>query len=569
MLLALKIKNFALIDDLDITFHKGFNILTGETGAGKSIIIDAVNMAIGERADRNFIRSGTDKCMVQAIFLIDNIKQINTMLEQFGIDIDSDNILIITREIRSNGRSICRMNGIVVTQTIVKSITQHLIDVHGQHEHQSLLNPGLHIDMLDSYGGKEILDLVDTVSNKYNQLRVLEKKLSSICFDEVEQERRMDLLKFQTNEIEAANLQPGEDEKLITLKNVLANREKIYQTLASAYELLNGENMDLSVLGILGNVIHTIQKITTFDEKFLGFSEILEEVQYKLEDVTTNIRNYRDQIDFEPKTLENIEMRLNLINMLKRKYGESIHKILKYKQELEAEIQEFKNNEEKVEKIKKEIDFKYNELKKSSIKLSKLRRNVAINFEKKLTEILLTLNMDKVKFKVSFNNEINNLINTKFSPKGIDKIEFIISTNLGEPLKPLSKIASGGEMSRIMLAFKTILADVDNIPTLIFDEIDIGISGRTAQTIGERLYDISNNHQIICVTHLPQIASMADHHYLIEKVEKEKNMKTSVVKLNEKNRIEELGRLLDGELTDITIKHAEEMIKQARLRKIN
>ena len=201
--------------------------------------------------------------------------------------------------------------------------------------------------------------------------------------------------------------------------------------------------MDLSVLGILGNVIHTIQKITTFDEKFLGFSEILEEVQYKLEDVTTNIRNYRDQIDFEPKTLENIEMRLNLINMLKRKYGESIHKILKYKQELEAEIQEFKNNEEKVEKIKKEIDFKYNELKKSSIKLSKLRRNVAINFEKKLTEILLTLNMDKVKFKVSFNNEINNLINTKFSTKGIDKIEFIISTNLGEPLKPLSKIASG------------------------------------------------------------------------------------------------------------------------------
>ncbi|QUH20705.1 DNA repair protein RecN [Alkaliphilus sp. B6464] len=569
MLLELEIRNFALIDELNIAFHKGLNILTGETGAGKSIIIDAVNMAIGERADRSFVRSGSDKCMVQAIFSANDLDDFDDILEQYGIEIDSENILVVTRDIHSNGRSTCRINGIIVTQAVLKMITQRLIDIHGQHEHQSLLNSSFHIDMLDSYGGKEILDLVDSVSKKYNELQTLERELSSICFDEMERERKIDLMKFQIEEIESANLITDEEEELGKQRNILSNSEKIYQTLSNAYETICGENLDTSVLDKLSNIVHSMYGIVSLEEKFLDFNNILEEAKYKLEDVARDIRDYKDQIDFEPKVLEHIEMRLDLINSLKRKYGSSIQEMLQYKARLEADLWEFENNEEEIRRIKKEIDSKSKELKNLSIELSLLRRAIASDFEKKITGILLTLNMGKVQFKVSFDNKENDYSDIKFTSKGIDQIEFTISTNLGEPLKPLSKIASGGEMSRIMLAFKTILADVDNIPTLIFDEIDTGISGRTSQIIGERLYDISNHHQIICITHLPQIASMANHHYLIEKVEKENNMKTMVKKLNREKQIKELGRLLGGELTDITIKHAEEMIDQAHLRKSN
>jgi len=567
MLLELEVKNFALIDELNITFNKGLNILTGETGAGKSIIIDAVNMAIGQRADRNFIRSGADKCMVQAMFSLKDSNNLDTVLEQYGIEIDSDNILIITREIYSNGRSICRINGIIVTQTILKIITQRLIDIHGQHEHQSLLNSNYHINMLDSYGGKEVLDLVASVSKQYNELQILQKKLSSICFDEMERERKIDLIKFQIDEIDLANLIPNEEEELKKQKNILSNSEKIYQTLSNTYEILYGDNLDISILDKLSNVVHAINGISSLDEKFSDFNNILEEVQYKLEDVTRDIRDYKDQIDFDPRILENMEIRLDLINILKRKYGNSVKEILQYKEKIESELWEFENSEEEIKRLKKEIDFKYKELEHVSLELSALRKIIAADFEKKITNILLTLNMGKIQFKVSFNNEDSRYSDIKFTSRGIDQIEFTISTNLGEPLKPLSKIASGGEMSRIMLAFKTILADVDNIPALIFDEIDTGISGRTAQIIGERLYDISNHHQIICITHLPQIAAMADQHYLIEKIEKGNNVKTTVEKLNKSRQIKEIGRLLGGELTDITIKHSEEMINQAHLRK--
>jgi len=567
MLLELEVKNFALIDELNITFNKGLNILTGETGAGKSIIIDAVNMAIGQRADRNFIRSGADKCMVQAMFSLKDSNNLDGLLEQYGIEIDSDNILIVTREIYSNGRSICRINGIIVTQTILKIITQRLIDIHGQHEHQSLLNSNFHINMLDSYGGKEVLDLVASVSKQYNELQTLQKKLSSICFDEMERERKIDLIKFQIDEIALANLIPNEEEELKKQKNILSNSEKIYQTLSNTYEILYGDNLDISILDKLSNVVHAINGISSLDEKFSDFNNILEEVQYKLEDVTRDIRDYKDQIDFDPKILENMELRLDLINVLKRKYGNSVKEILQYKEKIESELWEFENSEEEIKRLKKEIDFKYKELEHVSLELSTLRKIIAADFEKKITNILLTLNMGKIQFKVSFNNEQSGYSDIKFTSRGIDQIEFTISTNLGEPLKPLSKIASGGEMSRIMLAFKTILADVDNIPALIFDEIDTGISGRTAQIIGERLYDISNHHQIICITHLPQIAAMADQHYLIEKIEKGNNVKTTVEKLNKSRQIKEIGRLLGGELTDITIKHSEEMINQAHLRK--
>lgn len=567
MLLELEVRNFALIDELNINFNTGLNILTGETGAGKSIIIDAVNMAIGQRADRNFVRAGADKCMVQAIFSVKISNNIYDLLNEYGIEIDNDNILVVTREIYANGRSICRVNGIIVTQTILKKITENLIDIHGQHEHQSLLNSSFHINMLDSYGGKQILDLVACVSKTYDELQVLKKKLSSICFDEMERERKIDLIKFQIDEINSANLKLDEEEELKKQKKLVSNSEKIYKTLSNAYEVICGDSLDGSALDKLSSVVHSMQGISSLDESFLNFSSVLEEVQYKLEDTTRDIREYRDQIEFDPEILEDIEIRLNLINLLKRKYGSSIDEILQYKEKIESELWEYENNEEELNRLKAEIHIKEKELLKISLELSSLRKSIALNFEEKITDILITLNMGKVQFKVSFINEERESSALKFTSKGIDEIEFTISTNMGEPLKPLSKIASGGEMSRVMLAFKTILADVDNIPTLIFDEIDTGISGKTAQIIGERLHDISNHHQIICITHLPQIACMADHHYLIEKIEKENKVKTIVEKLDKPSQINELGRLLGGELTDITIKHAEEMITQAHLRK--
>lgn len=569
MLLELEIRNFALIDKLNLTFHKGLNILTGETGAGKSIIIDAVNMAIGERADRNFVSSNSDKCTVQAIFSINNINDFNNLLSEYGIEKDNEDILIFTREIYSNGRSVCRINGVIVTQTVLKLFTQKLIDIHGQHQHQSLLNSSFHIDMLDCYGGKKVLDLVDEVSKKYNELQALKHKLSSICFDEMERERKIDLMKFQIEEIESARLSTYEDEELLKQRNVISNSQNIYKTLANAYEVIQGGSVGKPILDNLSNIVYSMDEISSFDENFFNFKNILEDVQYKLEDVTRDIRDYKDQIDFDPKSLDYIEERLDLINTLKRKYGNSIEEILQYKEKIEIELVQFENSEEEIKKVKAEIDAISNELEIISIELSQLRRNVAVNFEKNITKILDTLNMGKVKFKVSFNNEKNKKTNVKYTSKGIDVIEFTISTNLGEPLKPLSKIASGGEMSRIMLAFKAILADVDNISTLIFDEIDTGISGHTAKIIGEKLYDISNSHQIICITHLPQIASMADHHYLIEKVEKSNNVKTTVHELSKEKQIKELGRLLGGQLTDITIEHAEEMINQAHFKKSN
>ncbi len=569
MLLELEIRNFALIDKLNLTFHKGLNILTGETGAGKSIIIDAVNMAIGERADRGFVSSNSDKCTVQAIFSINNINDFNNLLSEYGIEKDNDDILIFTREIYSNGRSVCRVNGVIVTQTVLKLFTQKLIDIHGQHQHQSLLNSSSHIDMLDCYGGKKVLDLVNKVSKKYNELQALKHKLSSICFDEMERERKIDLMKFQIEEIKSARLSVYEDEELLKQRNVIANSQKIYKTLANAYEIIQGGSVDKPILDNLSNIVYSMNEISSLDDNFFNFKNILEDVQYKLEDVTRDIRDYRDQIDFDPKSLDYIEERLDLINTLKRKYGNSIEEIFQYREKIEIELIQFENSEEEIKKVKKGIDAISNELEIISMELSQLRRNVAIDFEKNITKILDTLNMGKVKFKVSFNNEKNKKSNIKYTSKGIDIIEFTISTNLGEPLKPLSKIASGGEMSRIMLAFKAILADVDNISTLIFDEIDTGISGHTAKIIGEKLYDISNSHQIICITHLPQIASMADHHYLIEKVEKSNNVKTTVHELSKEKQIKELGRLLGGQLTDITIEHAEEMINQAHFKKSN
>ncbi|MGV8145044.1 MAG: DNA repair protein RecN [Alkaliphilus sp.] len=567
MLLELEVKNFALIDELNIQFGKGLNILTGETGAGKSIIIDAVNMAIGERADREFVRSGCNKCTVQAVFRVDKTSVISAMLEELGIEKSEEDCIILMREIYINGRSVCRINGIIVTRGVLKSITEKLIDIHGQHNHQSLLNQNSHIDILDNFGGSAIQKQASKVATKHANLSMLKKQINEITIDEKERVRKIDMFKFQIKEIDESNLIIEEEEELNAQKKLVVNGEKIYSALSNTYEKLADSDSDFSVMDNLAIITQDLGDIKTFATELHKFHDSFEEIQYRLQDLTWEIREYKEQVEFDPNSLNEIEERLDVISKLKRKYGISVKEILEYRDKIAEELESLINSEAKIDEIKEQVETNQKELEKLSVTLSESRKIVAVSLNKSLTKILEELNMKKVSFSVLIERLKTETSEYKLTSKGIDNIAFLISTNVGEPLKPLSKIASGGEMSRIMLALKTILATTDKISSLIFDEIDTGVSGRTAQIVGEKLYQISTNHQVICITHLPQIASLADSHYLIEKITNKNTTNTKINKLSKNMIINEIGRLLGGELTEITLKHAEEMINQARFKK--
>ena len=569
MLLELEVKNFALIDQLHLQFDRGLNILSGETGAGKSIIIDAVNMAIGERADREFVRTGANKCSVQAIFSFSNRSEIEMLLKDYGIELEEESQLIITREIYVNGRSVSRINGTMVTQQVLKTITEKLIDIHGQHQHQSLLNSNTHIDMLDAYGGKPHQELLLKISEEYQKLVGFERRLINLCGNEMERERKIDLLSFQIKEIDDSKLKKEEEDNLNQQRLILANSEKIFEGVSKSYSKLYEDNPSVSIYHMISQVATLLHSVMDYDQRLKEYYQNIEEIQYRIQDISHDIRNYKDSIDFEPAMLDEIEERLDVINNLKRKYGKTIDEVLAYREAIGKELDLYQNSEEEIKAIREKIEKQVHVLDDLSLKLSKLRKKTASTMEKALVEILETLNMGKVTFIVDIQNFNGTKGQQKFTSKGIDQVEFLISTNVGEPPRPLAKIASGGEMSRIMLALKTILAGADNIGCLIFDEIDTGISGKTAQIVGEKLQYISSKHQVICITHLPQIASQADNHYLIEKFSDEHVTRTKVDKLNHEKRIIEIGRLLGGELSDITLKLAEELLRTSKAKKTN
>ncbi len=563
MLLDLYIENFALIEKIRVSFTNGLNILTGETGAGKSIIIDAVNMAIGLRADKNFIRTGSDKSIIQLIFQCNN-SNLKDLLKGHSIELENDQILILTRELYSSGRSVSRINDKIVTVSLVREISKYLIDIHGQHEHQSLLYSENHIDILDSFAEKDIYELKAAVADKYQLLRSQERKLASLYGNEIERERKIDLLKFQVNEIDSCELTSKEEDTLLAERNLLSNSEKIYEVVSLSYEdLFHGTDRNRSLLDSLGHIANDFNHIKEYDPLLTDISQGLYETLYKLEDITRDIRLYRDRIEFDPSTLDQIEKRLDVINSLKRKYGKTIDDILEYRNRIYNELEEILNSEEIIKHLRKSIDELREELLSLSQRLSDHRKKISVDLENKITKELSSLNMENISFKVNFSAQFDSDHRHIITSKGMDRIEFLISTNSGEPLKPLSKIVSGGEMSRIMLAFKTILAAVDNIPTLIFDEIDTGISGRTATIVGEKLALISATHQILCITHLPQIALMADNHFHIVKNSVAGHTKTNVEALKMDDRIHELARLLGGvSLTQLTLEHAKEMLEQ-------
>ncbi|MGF7397090.1 DNA repair protein RecN [Thermoanaerobacterium thermosaccharolyticum] len=561
MILALSIKNIALIEEAEIKFEDGLNILTGETGAGKSIVIDSMMLLLGGRANKDIIRNGTQKATVEGIFLINSHRDlIHNILDEAGIEYEEDDTLIISRDITENGRNYCRVNGRIVSLSFLNKLGTYLVDILGQHEHQFLLDNSKHMSILDNFQDKDffrIKNLIKDLLEKYNSLN---NKLKEFNLDDKEKISRIDLLKYQINEIESANIKPGEEDDLIEKRNILMNSEKLFNYMNESYNLLyKGIGDNASIIDTLSTVLKNLDTSFRIDKKLEKLKDMVESVLYTLEDCSLQIRDYVENIDFNADNLNEIEKRLDLLNNLKRKYGRTIEEIIKYKEEKNDELLKLLNAEKEINKINEEKEKIMAKIKKLSDELHLKRRNVADFLEKKISTVLSELNMPNTIFKVD--------IRKKDVPNenGMDDVEFLISTNIGEPLKPLEKIASGGELSRIMLALKTILADFDGISTLIFDEVDTGISGKAAQAVAEKIALISRNHQVICVTHLPQITSMADAHYKITKEVNKDKTYIKIEKLNYEGKIKELSRIISGSImTDTTYNHSKELIDLAQ-----
>lgn len=566
MILRLEIQNIALIEKVGMDFGEGLNLLTGETGAGKSIIIDSINAILGGRASRELIRTGSDRAFVQAVFS-DRRDKVSELLQNAGIETEPDGTVIVAREFTVSGRNLCRVNGTMVTVSFLKELGSMLIDVHGQHDNQSLLNVETHIELLDLFAGEELHTLNKEYWELLEKRKALKHKLVKISGEGTSRERKLDLLKFQIDEIKESKLKTGEEEQLNTKRQLLGGAEKITATLNYSYgAIYEGEKGRAAILDVLNKCAADIAALSRYGENYDELSKKLYEVVYLLEDICENIRDERDKVDFEPGLLEKLDERLDIIYRLKKKYGNNIEEVLKYYDEIIKEYDELVNSEELVAQLQKELGELDRDMFKIALKMHEKRKAAAEILEKRIVAELEDLELKRADFKVHMVfDEGKEGEGYKFTASGLDHVEYLFSANAGEPVKPLSKIASGGEMSRVMLAIKTILADVDSVPTLIFDEIDTGISGRAAQKVGEKLSFISRSHQVLCVTHLPQIAAMADNHFLIEKHSLKENTVTDVVLLDAEGTAKELARILGGaNITHITLSHAKEMLESAR-----
>ncbi|CAH2212895.1 DNA repair protein RecN [Tepidibacter aestuarii] len=558
MILEMYIKNFALAEEIRIDFEEGFNILTGETGSGKSIIIDALNLCLGGRYDKSFVRKGTDKGLVEATFNVTNEKVIKELLE-YGIDASLDDNLIISREIYSDGKNISRVNGRNVRISFLKTIGSLLVDVHSQHQNQVLFNKDKHIEFLDIYGHQKIEPAKKEYLDIYNEYFDLKKEINSLTEnkDDIQIAREIDLLKFQIEEIEEANLTIGEYEELLKEREIHRNSEKIYTSLNNSY--LNLYESNYNAFDLVSKGIHDLKSVVDIDDKLEQFHSSLEEIMYTLQDISKDIRDYKDNIDFDIKSLDDIEIRIDTINNLKRKYGNSIEEILEYKDKIIQRLEDIENRDEKLIELKQKLEEIEKLLNQKSEKITCIRKEIANKLESDICKQLQSLNMKNVVFKVDFSHKQD------YSSTGKDIIEFMISFNIGEDLMPIYKVASGGEMSRFMLAFKTILSDIDKVNTLVFDEIDTGISGIAAEIVGKKLKNISHKKQVISITHLPQIAVNANSHFRIEKVIQESRTYTKIEKLNQKEQIKEIARLISGSnITEKTIEHAKEILEIAK-----
>lgn len=555
MLQELSIKDFAIIDEIQISFQPKMTVLTGETGAGKSIIIDALGLLAGGRGSTEFIRKGEKKAVIQGLFTLPREANTYNILEEYGID-SEDGQIILQRDLYRGGRNICRINGMMVNLATLRKVGETLIDIHGQNEHQELMKPENHIDLLDEYDKKtsQLRNQYQVVYQNYRKLKLsMEKKEA----DEKAWAQRLDMLNFQVKEIEEAGLKINEENELVEEKNKLDNFQAIHDALELSYQILSGEKID--VVGNLGNAMNELSDVSDLSENLQEINTKISDAFYSLEDAARDISDELDSMEWNGERLNEIEERLELIHQLKRKYGDTIEDILHYHSRIEKELREMENAEQNSEKQERQLSEALEKVKELAIKLSKQRKKSAKKLEKMIHEQLSALYMDKAVF------EVKCLNNSKLYSKGIDKVEFYIQTNPGEEMGPLAKIASGGELSRIMLALKTIFSQKMGVTSIIFDEVDTGVSGRVAQAIAEKISQISNNSQVLCITHLPQVAAIADNHYYISKSVNDGRTETSLKELDEKQKIREIARMLSGsEITELTLKHAEELIKMSK-----
>lgn len=551
MISNLSVENIALIDKLQVELGSGLNILSGETGAGKSIIIDAVSFVLGERADRSLIRYGTDYATVEAVFSDYLTPAIKEYLDEIGIE--DEEVLIINRKMTTEGKNSCRINGRVTTLSTLKGLTSLLVDIHGQHEHQSLLNPNSHISLLDSLGGDKHAQLLDKVKESYRAYTALKREYNSFG-DEDERVRRLDVLSYQINEIEKADIQDGEEDELLEKRKRIRNMERILEALNNAKNLLDGYDAS-AVSPALKTTVSTLNLISQYDGRIEPLSERLEDVRAEVVDVADTVKSILDELDFDRNSADQIEERLELVRMLQRKYGGSYNSLVEFYNKSVEEYDRLSNAGDRVMQLDAELKKAISRLTADCNNLTSSRKEIADKFEKDILSELGDLGMGGSTFTVQIDTTDDV---DKFASNGADVVEFLISPNIGEPLKPLAKIISGGEMSRFMLALKNILADVDDIGTMIFDEIDTGISGNISAVVAEKMCNISRKRQVIAVTHMPSLAAMADNHYLIAKSTENGKTNTHLNLLEDDT--DEVARLIGGKDYSVhAIPHAKEM----------
>ncbi len=556
MLLNLHVKNLALIHEIEVEFKKGLNILSGETGAGKSILLGSVNLALGGKITKDMIRDNAEFALVELVFQISDSKKI-ARIKELGFQIEEDGLLIVSRKI-TPGRSISKINGETVTVTELRELTSLLLDIHGQHEHQSLLNKGKHLEILDEFASSELSKIKEKMDIAYKNYVNAKDTFESFNLDETSQLREIAFLQFEINEIESAALKVNEDVELENQFRKYDNSKKIIEALTHVYEEIGYDSYE-AASGKIGRAVKSLNSVVQYDDSLTSMKEQLENLDSLCNDISREVSTYIDSLEFDEKIFSEIENRLDLIHSFQVKYGSTIEKIHSYQQEQIKKLNVLEHYQTDKANAAKELQLAKEKVLEICKKISSIRKDAAKALNSKIQETLGELNFLDTKFEIQFNTM------TSFTKNGYDEIEFLISTNVGEGLKPLGKVASGGELSRIMLAIKAVLATKDQVDTLIFDEIDTGISGRTAQSVSEKLKEISKHRQVICITHLAQIAAMADNHFLIEKSVKENRTITDIKELTEKEMIQELARILGGaEITQMVIESAKEMKELAK-----
>ena len=600
MLTELRVRDFAIIDALDVEMGGGLNVLTGETGAGKSIIVDSIALLLGDKAEANMVRAGAERALIEGVFALDNGSRqlVEALLAEQGLEPDEPGQLILGREVRANGRSVCRVNGRSVGQTVLRDLGELLVDVHGQSEHVSLLRVKEHINLLDRYAG--LWELRSQVAAKYHELRGVRKEIDQLTYNARERARRVDMLKFQLEEIRSAKLKPAEETTMQEEHTRLANAETLASYAEEAYGLLyESTRSQPAALDQMAQAAKAIENLARYDKQFEDYGKQMAEATAVVEEVARSLRDYREAIEFNPRRLEQVESRLELIKKLKRKYGDTIEAMLAFADQAENELGQIENSAERIEQLQGRLAELMDEYTVLAQELSSKRREAAARLARGVETELQDLRMAGAKFAVGITHEPNEdgvevqlcmgesqvsdqatqspIENPKskirYDATGIDRVEFMIAPNVGEGLKPLAKIASGGETARLMLALKAVLTRADRTPTLIFDEIDQGIGGRVGTIVGQKLWGLTGSHQVLCITHLPQLASFADAHYKVEKVLHEngdgsQRTVTSVRRLKRDDKLDELAQML-GTSGKTGKQGAEQLLKEAAEEKGN